>query len=337
MFRGSGTVLALSAAALAAGCAPSAADIREDLEAGRTQGTYLDQVPFEPQKPEWCGPCALSSLLKYWDRPASQEDLARSVYRPGMNGSPGFLLWREARKAKLVSLQAKGLKSETLDALLSQGIPVILNLDLLPEARGSCCRLPVASFLPNGGNYQHYVLAVGRDRSRGLWVLQNGLRPDQVVSDAWLARRRAPVGGWALIAFPPDRKVSGLGAELHVEAADRAEELGQPEAALAHAEAAAAENPRDVQAWYRRGHLLGKLGRAAEAEKAYRACMALDPSWPDPSNNLALLLASDPARLAEAEALARSALDLCRKDPRWENRIPYVEDTLQGILGKRKP
>ncbi len=337
MSRSAGVILALSAAALVAGCAPAAASIREDLKTGKVDGIYLDGVPFTPQKPELCGPCALSSLLGYWGKPISQEDLAQSVYRPGMNGSPGFLLWREARKAKLVSLQAKDLKPEAVDALLSQGIPVILNLDLLPEARSCCCLLPLKPFLPSGGNYQHYVLAIGRDRSRGLWVLQNGLRPDQVVSDAWLVRQRVPTGGWALIAFPPDRKVSGLGAALHVEAADRAEELGQPEAALAHAEAAAAEKPQDVQAWFRKGHLLGKLGRAPEAEKAYRTCMALDPARPDPLNNLALLLATDPARLEEAEALARAALELCRKDPQWKNRIPYVEETLQEILGKRKP
>ena len=337
MFRSAGIVLGLSAATLAAGCAPSASRIREDLKAGGTQGVYLDGVPFARQKPEWCGPCALSSLLGYWGRPVSQEDLAQSTYRPEMNGSPGFLLWREARKAKLVSLQAKALTPETLDALLAQGVPVILNLDLLPEARSCCCLLPLKAFLPSGGNYQHYVLAIGRDRSRGLWVLQNGLRPDQVVSDAWLARSRAPTGGWALIAFPPERKVSGLGTELHLEASDRAEELGQPEAALVHAEAAAAGSPGSVQAWFRKGHLLGKLGRAVEAEKAYRTCMSLDPASPDAPNNLALLLASDPARLDEAEALARAALDLCRKDPQWANRLPYVEGTLQEILKKRAP
>ncbi len=337
MFRGLSVVLALSAAVLAAGCAPSAADIREDLKAGRIEGAYLDGVPFEPQKPELCGPCALSSLLRHWGKPASQEDLAREVYRPERNGSPGFLLWREARKAKLVALQAKGLAPEAVDALLSQGIPVILNLDLLPEAKGACCWLPMKSFLPSGGNYQHYVLAIGRDRSRGLWVLQNGLRPDQVVSDAWLARSRGPTGGWALICFPPDRKVSGLGAELHLVAADRAEELGQTEAALAHAESATADRPGEAQAWFRRGRILGKLGRIAEAEKAYRTCMRLDPAGPDAPNNLALLLSSDPARLEEAESLARAALELCRKDPQWGNRLPYVEDTLQEILKKRTP
>ena len=335
MFRRIWIILALPAAAMAAGCAPSGAEILEDLKSGRTEGVYLDPVPFEPQKPEWCGPCALSSLLGYWGEPVSQEDLARLTYRPELNGSPGFLLWREARKAKLVSLQARSLAPEALDTLLSQGIPVILNLDLLPESHGSCCWLPMSSFLPSGGNYQHYVLAVGHDRSRGLWVLQNGLRPDQVVSEAWLARSRAPTGGWALIAFPPERKVSGLGWELSLEAADRAEELGRPEAALAHAEAAVTGNPQSAQAFFRKGRLLGKLGRAAEAEKAYRTCMSLDPASPDAPNNLALLLASVPGRRAEAEGLARAAVDLCRKDPQWANRLPYVEGTLKDILGLR--
>ena len=59
MFRGAGGLLVLAATFLAAGCAPSAADLREDLKRGKTAGVYLDGVPFEPQKREWCGPCVL--------------------------------------------------------------------------------------------------------------------------------------------------------------------------------------------------------------------------------------------------------------------------------------
>ena len=280
---------------LASGCV-SAARVREDLDSGRTQGVYLDRLPFEPQRKGLCGPAALSSLLDHWGRPATQEEIGKEAYDPAIGGSSGFALWRYARRAGLAALQVRPCDAGRLDALLGQGIPVILNLDLVdPGARTCLCFGPRFAEIRN---IQHYVLVVGHDRTNGLWVIQDGRRPDRVVTEAWLAPRWETRGRWALLAFPPEMSVTGLSYDDHVLGAERVEELGHPEAAVRH----------------------------------LREAVRLEPERPGALNNLAAHLAREPAGLAEAEGLARRAVTASENDP---VRRPYAMDTLGVILGKQ--
>lgn len=294
------------------GCGSSR--ILDDLRAGRAQGTWIEGVPFERQKPGQCGPAALSSLVRHWGKEASQASIARETMAPGDSGALGFALWRYARRAGLAAVQAPGLEPGTLDALLAQKAPVLLNL--------------------SDGKTQHYVLVTGHDRSRGAWIMHDGVRADRVVLDRWLMPRWEATGRWALVAVPPTLKLAGLGL-LHLPLADRVEELGGIPQALAHVDAALAAKPEEATAWYRKGRLQRALGLPFEAEKAYRESIRLDPETPDAYNNLAALLSENPTRMPEAEAMARSAVSLCKKDARTALRLPYVLDTLGLILRKQ--
>lgn len=269
------------AATVLSGCI-SASEIRDDLSRGRAQGGFVEGVPFESQRRGLCGPNALASLLAHWGHPASQEAIGREIYDPKTGGTSGHGLWRIARKEGLVTLQVQPLGNAGLDTLVAQGLPVLINLDLGIGVR----------------EMQHYVLVVGRDRGRDLWVLQDGRRPDKVVSDAWLAPRWKPRGLWALVAFPPERPVTGLSYSDHVVAAERA----------------------------------GELGCAAGAVRHLEEALRLEPEKPYALNNLADLLKDDPARLGEAEALARRALKSAEKDP---TLLPYALDTMGAILQKQ--
>jgi tetratricopeptide (TPR) repeat protein len=300
-----------------AGCAPSAARIRKDLGAGRAQGILIDKVPFEPQRPGHCGPAALSSLLGFWGRLATQEEIGKEIYSAELKGTLGFFLWRYARRAALVALEMPESSLETLDGLVTQGLPVILDLGL--GSKGP----------------QHYILVVGHDRSRDLWILQDGRRPDRVVTQDWLLARWAPTRRWALLAFPADHWVEMPGADLHLQAAERVEELGHPEAALRHLEAARAERGADAVILFRTGRLQKVLDRTDAAEKSYREAMRLAPASPDAFNNLALMLSEHPARLDEAEALGRTAVSLARKGGDAALRVPYALDTLGQVLRKQ--
>ncbi|MGQ0645000.1 MAG: tetratricopeptide repeat protein [Elusimicrobiota bacterium] len=307
---------ALAAGVLLAGCAGlPARRIQSDVAAGRTEGAYVAGVPFERQKPGHCGPAALSSLLNHWGRPATQEGLGREIYRKEIGGTLGFDLWRTARRAGLASLEAPGLEPAALEALLAQGVPVILNMELGPS--------------------RHFILAVGRDARRGFWVFHDGRRPDRTFTDAQLMKRWERTGRWALVAFPPDKLVTGLSPELHLQAADRAEELKEPAAALHHLDRVLPARESDGALWLRAANLGAGLGRREAAESAYRRAMALNPENPDAPNNLAALLAEDAGRLAEAEGLARRALALCAPAPADGLRRGYILDTLGGVLEKR--
>jgi len=276
----------LLAAGILSGCATGADRLRQEIRSGQTSGAYVESVPFEPQQPGACGPCALASLLSYWGRPFSQGEISARILPPGAKAVSAFSLWRFARGSGLAALQvpAPGLSPETLDALLAQGIPVILDL-----------ADPVRKEL------QHFVLAVGHDRARGLWVIQDGRRADSVVPESWLGPRWQAADRWALIVFPPEKWVSGLGPALHLKAAERVRELGRPAEASRH---------------------------LAEAEKGYREAMHADPKRPEPFNNLSLILLEG-NRLDEAEALARTAVTLSGSDGR---RLPYALDTLGQVF-----
>lgn len=311
---------ASAALLLLSGCAGfQARRLEREAEIGPS-AVHVPRVPFERQKPGYCGPAALASLMRYWGRHVTQEEIGRETYIPRLKGTLGFDLWRYARRSGLAALEVKGPDEGFLDRLLEQGAPVIVNLDL---------GLGPASV-------QHYVLVVGHDRERRLWQIQDGRRPGRVVKQAWLFRRWERAGGWALAVFPPGRLLKGLGPELHLEAADRVEELGKPEAALHHVKEALRWRADDAGLWLRAGLLEQSLKRPGPAESAYREAMRLAPDSPDAFNNLAVLLLEDSRRLAEAEALARRAVKLCHAEPRGRRRLPYTYDTLGLVLQRRR-
>ncbi|BBK39176.1 hypothetical protein STAQ_42540 [Allostella sp. ATCC 35155] len=84
---------------------------------------------------------------------------------------------------------------------------------------------------------------------------------------------------------------------------------GEAERAYAVADEAAAIEPGNPLALNLRGSTLGLLGRAAEAEAAFRAAVAIDPAMVEGHFNLGRLLAGQ-GRNAEAAIAFRTALDL---------------------------
>jgi len=317
-FRNHLKLLAPVVAALALGaCARPRV---EPLIPGGAQGYFLTDVPFEKQRPGHCGPAALSSVLTYWQKPASQEAIGAAIYNPRLRGTLGFDLWRYARRQGLVSLELQNTDLDTLDLFLAQGVPVLINLDLGLARK----------------TFQHYVLVVGHDRQQKLWYIHDGRRAARPVREKRLARQWTRRGRWGLAVFPPERPLKDLGADIHLAAADAAEDLGRPAAALEHVEQALPQRADDGRLWLRAGTLRHSLKKPGPAEEAYRHAIRLEPANPDPYNNLAVLLADSPKRLGEAETLAEKAWRLCQTFPEGRRRTPYVQDTLDTIRRKQK-
>lgn len=85
------------------------------------------------------------------------------------------------------------------------------------------------------------------------------------------------------------------------------------------------KNAGDARIWSSLGHLHQSQGRAAEAERAYRRALEIDPNFALAHNNLAWLYAEQSTRLPEAEHHARRAL---ATDP--ARRASYL-DTLAYV------
>jgi tetratricopeptide (TPR) repeat protein len=77
--------------------------------------------------------------------------------------------------------------------------------------------------------------------------------------------------------------------------------------------------PRDRASFHHNyGNLLERQGRAADAEREYRAAIAIDPTYPKPRNNLAKLLADGGRReesIAAYEALLALPLPAAARGP----------------------
>jgi len=89
--------------------------------------------------------------------------------------------------------------------------------------------------------------------------------------------------------------------------------------------------PGEPRAWLSLGNLQFGRQRLDEAEESYRRAVRALPDDPEPRNNLAWLLLSRGKDLAEAERLAREAVDAARSP---EERAEF-EDTLRQIRQTR--
>lgn len=114
----------------------------------------------------------------------------------------------------------------------------------------------------------------------------------------------------------------------HLQLGASYEQSGKPELALREYRRAAV-GPLQSAALTCEGNLHAAQGRAAEAEYAYRAALALAPDNPATLNNLAWLLGAEGRSLDEAEALVRRAIAL-----EAEPRAAYL-DTLAAILAQQ--
>jgi len=84
---------------------------------------------------------------------------------------------------------------------------------------------------------------------------------------------------------------------------------GQREAALARVDVLVTKEPRNAQARFLRGVILGDLGRATDAIPVFETLTIEYPELPEPFNNLAVLLASQ-GKLEQARALLQHAISM---------------------------
>lgn len=100
---------------------------------------------------------------------------------------------------------------------------------------------------------------------------------------------------------------------------------GQPAKAVATLEQAAAKAPKQAPLRLQLAMALHSSGQTERAEKAYRQVIELAPSNPVAYNNLADLLSSNPARMAEALRLVQRAVDLAPKDGNFLDTKGWIQ------------
>jgi ABC-type bacteriocin/lantibiotic exporter with double-glycine peptidase domain len=153
------------------------------------RGHYIDGVPFYQQKESYCGPAALASVLGFWGRPASLEQITAAVYLPELRGTLPMDMENFMREAGFETITSAGTLEE-LKARIRTELPVICLLDL------------------GFGPYRqpHYVTVIGFDDANAVIIAHDGLKANSVIGYKTFENEWTRAGHWMLIANPKSSK-----------------------------------------------------------------------------------------------------------------------------------
>ena len=252
------------------------AGIRQELRAGTASGHYIDGVPFIRQAKHHCGPAALTSVARFYGQALEQDEIAREIFLHPLKGVLTLDVELYARRKGLWARSA-GEDLSGLQEWLDRGVPVIvLQQDGPPILRR-----------------YHFLVLVGYDRARRVFLAHDGFVPDAVLPYRSFEKRWRRAGRWSLAAVPPDRVTWDLDAAGHNDLGVRYESLGRLRDALRNYEEARRLNSREPRYHFNRANVLTKLeeeGSLERAEAGYRDALKLNPEFVNARNNLAYVL-----------------------------------------------
>jgi len=168
----------------------------------------LEGFPREKQLPNYCGPAALSSVLKFWGKSEQdQKTIARCVYDPKLSATNGADLLLYARSTGLAAYSFNG-SIPFLKILLAKGLPVIVLQDTDKRDRSG-----------------HFRVTIGFDERKQQVIVFDPYDLDRTrmgyeeFADLW-ARR----GNWGLLVIPAEkdsfaRKMNDLNPVVHLDLA----------------------------------------------------------------------------------------------------------------------
>jgi tetratricopeptide (TPR) repeat protein len=198
-----------------------------------------------------CGPATISMNLSYYGSAANQADAAKLLkpYRDDKNVSTAELA-AYARSQGFEAIDRVGGDLELLQRLLSNGLPVIVEVWVEPE---------------DNGGMGHYRLLTGYDQAGGYFIAEDSLHgsgvqvPMAEFDPFWEVFNRTYI-----LAYPPEQAplVQALLGEQMVD-------QHMYEQALATAQAAAQANPNNAYAWFNIGSNYARLGQPALAAGAF--------------------------------------------------------------------
>ncbi|MBI3399063.1 MAG: C39 family peptidase [Deltaproteobacteria bacterium] len=160
-----GMVFAIPLYILLYGCAPDADVIKDDIYKNSQAYFYINNIPFFPQQRYYCGPASLASVMNFYGISVSEQEIAKEIYIPKLNGALGVDMLNYARAKGFNALYYKG-NIEEVKKEISSGRPVILFLDL------------GYSFYP----VRHYIVAIGYNDKTGYLIAHSGAEKDKTFS-----------------------------------------------------------------------------------------------------------------------------------------------------------
>lgn len=248
----------------------------------------IPNMPAQTWGIESCGAGSLSTVLQHYGDPTTMQqwDAALPKTRGGVMTVDMLLAARQkGYDAQLVTGNRALVEEE-----LRNGHPVILMLQVI--------------FGPGKKlDFYHYIVADGFDPERGLIRTQFGDGHMRWVTFDKLEKTWAGGGHAAILIRPRDANTNLTEA---LRAAVALEDEGKFAEAAEQYRTLAKSHPDSPVVWTDLGNAEMQMGANAEAERAFRQALTLDPASRDAMNNLAWLLYQQ-KRLDEAESFARKA------------------------------
>ena len=277
-----------------AGCAAWLSQrIIDDLNSKKSEGHYIDSVPFVKQKKSWCGPSALAAVLQYWGRDISQEEIAAQLYLASVRGTINFELENYARGKDLWTRSYNGCL-EDLKKKISYGIPLIVLVKRAPRI----LRL------------YHYLVVVGYDETRAFIIVHSGTRKNHIVSIKRFSKNWQSCQNWTLLITPPESISCPLSAEEYNDLGLFYEErLDHLKAKVSYEKALEIE-PTSFILHFNLANAFFKQGLYKEAIERYKEAIELNNEDADTYNNLACSLIEQGLNLDEAIGYVKEALKL---------------------------
>ena len=147
-------------------------------------------VPFVPQERDTCAAAALAMVLRYWDVPADQAEIARELLEPELRGIRGSRLAAFARERGLTAIAYAGDLAQLRD-FVAKRRPLIVAWKM--------------------GEGFHDVVVVGFDAEAGeITVHDPAEGASRRVPEADFEKRWAGSGHWTLLVLP---EAKGPGAQ----------------------------------------------------------------------------------------------------------------------------
>jgi ABC-type bacteriocin/lantibiotic exporter with double-glycine peptidase domain len=152
------------------------------------EGVLLLDVPFFPQPEGLCGPASLASVLHFWKKKTSVEEIKQAVYLPQLNGTLGIDLTRFARNEGFIANSFAGTLSQMRERL-SEGIPLIAFLNLGTQ------------LFPVG----HFIVVTGIDEKREEVIAHSGSEANKPIPYQTFLAAWKKTDYWTLQVSPSDR------------------------------------------------------------------------------------------------------------------------------------
>ena len=271
---------------------PQSEALRESPPRDLPQRVELTQVPFHTQSDFLCGPATLAMVFNAAGVKADVESVTPLVYLPGRQGSLQAEMLGATRRSGLVAYTLAP-RLEDLLREVAAGTPVVVLLNLAFRL------IPV----------WHYAVIVGYDLDKREVIVRSAGKARDEWGFGFLEYFWQESGYWSMLALAPGR-VPATAREAEFAATVAAlEQAGRPREARDSYRALLVRWPDNLVGLIGLGNVEYTLKDMAAAERAFRRAAEAHPQSDIALNNLAHVLGVL-GRLADAESAARAAVAL---------------------------